>query len=223
MTNNDILRRLRYTFDLNDKQMVALFALADYPVEQSQLVDWLRKDDDAAFERCGDHQLEHFLDGLIIHRRGPKDGPKPALAKTLSRNLVLRKLRIALNARDEDMLAIFKLADFSISKPELSALFRRPDHPHYRECKDQLLRNFLTGLQLKLRSKDGAPAKKAKPVKPRKPADRKPKVKAEAKPAKRTRVIVKNQTAQPEAKRKTLSLKPAKNTDDTVNRDIWGS
>lgn len=226
MTNNDILRRLRYCFDLNDKQMLALFALADYPVHPDQLIDWLRKDEDPAFERCGDHQLEHFLDGLIIHRRGPKDGPRPALAKTLSRNLVLRKLRIALNARDEDMLAIFALAEFPLSKHELSALFRRPDHPHYRECKDQLMRNFLTGLQLKLRSKE-SPSGNARPAKNRKPAHSKPARKAAEKPparqTQRTRIVVENQTAQPATTRKKLSLKKTDTSGKKVNSNIWGS
>lgn len=156
MTNNDILRRLRYTFDFNDATMIKLFAHADHPVTQEQVVNWLRKDEDPAFERCGDNQLELFLDGLIIERRGKKDGPRPALAHRLTHNIVLRKLRIALNARDEDMLAIMQLANFRISKPELSALFRRADHSSYRECQDQILRNFLTGMQLKFRPKDSA-------------------------------------------------------------------
>lgn len=153
MTNNDILRRLRYTFNYNDAAMVKLFANAELTVSQEQVINWLRKDEDPAFERCGDNQLELFLDGLIIEKRGKKDGPKPPLAHRLTHNIVLRKLRIALNARDEDMLAIMQLANFRISKPELSALFRRPDHSSYRECQDQILRNFLTGLQLKFRPK----------------------------------------------------------------------
>lgn len=200
MTNNDILRRLRYCFDLNDKKMVALFALADYTIHQDQVIDWLRKDDDPRFERCGDHQLEHFLDGLIIDRRGPKDGPKPSLAKTLSRNLILRKLRIAINARDEDMLEIFRLAEFAVSKPELSALFRRPDHPHYRACKDQMLRNFLTGLQLKLRSRTDTPAQQKKPA-PKK-----------TRPEKSVKPNQKSATRKPTSG----SNKPK------VNSDIWG-
>ena len=51
----------------------------------------------------------------------------------------------------EDVLAVMALADFRMSKSELSAFFRKPDHKHYRECKDQILRNFLKGLQLKYR------------------------------------------------------------------------
>jgi uncharacterized protein YehS (DUF1456 family) len=61
------------------------------------------------------------------------------------------KLKIALNLKAEDVLGILELAEFRISKHELSAFFRKPGHKHYRECKDQILRNFLQGLQLKYR------------------------------------------------------------------------
>jgi uncharacterized protein YehS (DUF1456 family) len=57
------------------------------------------------------------------------------------------KLKIALNLKAEDVLEILGLADFRLSKHELSAFFRKPGHKHYRECKDQILRNFLNGLQ----------------------------------------------------------------------------
>jgi uncharacterized protein YehS (DUF1456 family) len=61
------------------------------------------------------------------------------------------KLKIALNLKAEDVLEILELAEFRISKHELSAFFRKPGHKHYRECKDQILRNFLQGMQLKYR------------------------------------------------------------------------
>ena len=61
------------------------------------------------------------------------------------------KFKIALNLKAEDVLEIMDLAAFGISKHELSAFFRRPGHKHYRACKDQILRNFLKGVQLKYR------------------------------------------------------------------------
>jgi uncharacterized protein YehS (DUF1456 family) len=64
----------------------------------------------------------------------------------LSNNDILKKLRVALELRDEDVIKILKLADFDITKSELNALYRKPDHPNYKECGDQLLRNFLNGL-----------------------------------------------------------------------------
>ncbi len=64
----------------------------------------------------------------------------------LTNNDILKKLRVALELKDEDVIKILKLADYEISKSELSALYRKPDHPNYKECGDQLLRNFLNGL-----------------------------------------------------------------------------
>ena len=151
MTNNDILRRIRYTFDLNDSKMMTIFGLAGLEVTRAQISDWLKKEDDPAYQNCTDNQLAIFLNGFIIEKRGKKDGPQPEAEKRLTNNIIFRKLKIALDLKDEDIFAIMDLADFSISKPELSALFRKAGHKHYRACKDQILRNFITGLQLKYR------------------------------------------------------------------------
>jgi uncharacterized protein YehS (DUF1456 family) len=64
----------------------------------------------------------------------------------LTNNDILKKIRVALELKDEDIVHILKLSDFEVSKSELNALFRKPDHPNYKECGDQLLRNFLNGL-----------------------------------------------------------------------------
>jgi len=64
----------------------------------------------------------------------------------LSNNDILKKLRVALELKDEDIVKILKLADFEISKSEVNALYRTPDHHNFKECGDQLLRNFLNGL-----------------------------------------------------------------------------
>lgn len=148
MDNNDILRRLRYTFSLNDQQMIAVFAEADQRVTREHISAWLKRDDDPALERLEDVQLATFLNGLIIHHRGKRDGPMAVAERQLNNNIILRKLKIALNLEDADILRLLSRAEFPISKPELSAFFRKPGHKNYRECKDQILRNFLKGLQL---------------------------------------------------------------------------
>jgi len=151
VTNNDILRRIRYTFDFNDSKMVSIFALADHEVTREQIINWLKKDDDPEYKNCGDVHLAIFLNGLINEKRGKKEGEQHKPEKHITNNIIFMKLKIALNLKAEDVLAIMCLADLSISKHELSAFFRRPDHKHYRECKDQILRNFLKGMQLKYR------------------------------------------------------------------------
>jgi uncharacterized protein YehS (DUF1456 family) len=151
MTNNDVLRRIRYTFNFDDSKMIAIFGLAGLEVSRAQISDWLKKDDDPAFQKCNDRQLASFLNGLIVEKRGKKDGPQPDPETRLSNNIVFRKLKIALNLQAADVLALVNQADFRMSKHELSAFFRRPGHKHYRECKDQVLRYFLNGMQHKYR------------------------------------------------------------------------
>lgn len=151
MRNNDILRRIRYTFDLSDAKMLAIFGLADYPVTRTKLSDWLKKEDDPAFKNCGDMQMAAFLNGLINDRRGRKDGAQPKPEKRLNNNIILRKFKIAFNLKDNELLDILTLAELPMSKHELSAFFRKPGHTNYRSCKDQVLRSFLTGLQRKYR------------------------------------------------------------------------
>ena len=152
MTNNDILRRIRYVFDFNDAKMMEIFALVDVHVRRGHIIAWLVKDDDPTFEECKDHMLAAFLNGLITDKRGKKDGPVPKPERQLTNNAILMKLKIALNLQSEDMIEISQLAGFTLSAHELSSFMRRSGHRNYRECKDQVLRNFLKGLQIKLRS-----------------------------------------------------------------------
>ena len=151
MTNNDILRRIRYNFDFNDDKMISLFEKGSMKVTRSEVSNWMKKEEDDDYQNLNDFQLASFLNGFIVEKRGKKDGKVPVAEKKLNNNIILRKLKIALNYRDEEMLSIFKLADMRISKHELSSFFRNPKHQHYRLCKDQFLRNFIYGLQLKYR------------------------------------------------------------------------
>lgn len=152
MTNNDVLRRIRYIFDFNDAKMIKIFALGEHQVTREQISDWMKKEEDPAYQNCSDVLLAVFLNGLIIDKRGKKEGPQPEPEKRLNNNIIFRKLKIALNLKDDDILELMSLAGLHISKPELSAFFRKTGHKHYRLCKDQILRNFLQGLQLKYRA-----------------------------------------------------------------------
>ncbi|MBK7408932.1 MAG: DUF1456 family protein [Saprospirales bacterium] len=149
MNNNDIFRRIRYTFDFSDSKMMELFALAGYPATRAQISDWLKKEEDPACLPLPDKQLAIFLNGLINDKRGIREGPQPAPEEELNNNIIFRKLKIALNLRDEDILDIFRLVDLQVSKHEISAFFRNPTQSQYRSCQDQFLRNFLHGMQVK--------------------------------------------------------------------------
>lgn len=151
MKTNDIFRRIRYVLDLDDAGMIAVYAQAERKVTRGQIRAWLKKDDEPGYEECSDVMFATFLNGLINEKRGKQDGQQPDPEEKLNNNAVFRKLKIAFNLQAEEILSIVSLADLQISKHELSAFFRRPDHKHYRDCKDQILRNFLKGLQIKYR------------------------------------------------------------------------
>jgi uncharacterized protein YehS (DUF1456 family) len=149
MNNNDILRRIRYAFNISDDGMIEIFALADLEVTRAEVSVWLKKEDDPACQPIYDKQLAIFLNGFINKKRGKKEGEQPKPEKSLNNNIVFRKLKIALNLKDDDILEILDLVDMHISKHELSAFFRSPEQSQYRPCKDQILRNFIYGLQKK--------------------------------------------------------------------------
>ena len=154
MINNDVLRAIRYMLDLSDGKVVEIIHLADAaaPVTKEEVQAMLKKDDDAGYVECSNVLLALFLDGLVFHLRGKDDSrpPRP-LEKRVTNNVVLKKLRVAFELKDEDMHQIMEAANFPVTKPELSALFRQPAHKNFRLCGDQLLRNFLKGLTMRVR------------------------------------------------------------------------
>lgn len=162
MMANDVLRRLRYTFDLSDANMIALFAEAEHKVTRTQVSAWLKNEDADGYEVCSDRTLAIFLNGFINQKRGKKDGPQHPPESTLNNNIIFRKLKIALNLTSEDILFLLETANFPISQHELTAFFRKESHKNYRICNDQVLRNFLNGLQLKLRDSVWAKASRQK-------------------------------------------------------------
>jgi len=155
LTNNDILRSVRYMLDLSEPAVTQVCKLADCDVETAEVEHYLLGEDDADYLVCPDEMMLRFLDGLVIYKRGKNENatPDPLPEKGMSNNIVLKKLRVAFELKEEDMHAIFSKAEYQISKPELSALFRKKGHNNYRACGDQVLRYFLKGLTMRLRAK----------------------------------------------------------------------
>lgn len=148
MLNSDILRRIRYAFNFDDKLMLEIFKLGGIKLDVEKLRNHLKKEEDEGYEPLEVKSLLAFLDGLILRKRGPRETPsgKTPVKESFSNNLVLRKIKIALEFKEEDLLAVLKRSDMEISRSELSALFRQKEHKNYKVCGDQLLRNFLAGL-----------------------------------------------------------------------------
>lgn len=158
MEGNLILRRLRHALGLRNRDVEDILALGGCTRSDEQVRALLQHEDGEGFTPASVEELSAFLDGLIIHRRGrpePSPGQKPpAPIAASTNNIVLRKLRIAFDLKEEGMLELLDLGNFRVSKPELSALFRKEGHKHYRECGNQILRYFLDGLTARFGQQD---------------------------------------------------------------------
>ena len=147
MTNNDILRSLRYALNFTDVQMAKTIAHVAGEMDAVQVDYWLKREDHDDFQPLSDAGLCRFLDGLIIEKRGPRpDGSIPEPLEFISNNEVLKKLRIALELRDDGMMAVFKQAEFVVTKAELGSFFRKEGHRNFSKCPEQVLRKFIHGL-----------------------------------------------------------------------------
>jgi len=149
LTNNDVLRRIRYTFHLRDSKVVSIFAHANYQVSEQQVQSWLKKDDDPEMVELVDVELASFLNGFIIEKRGKREGEQPKSETTMTKNLMLMKLKIALQLQNDDIISLLATTGFTVGKSELTAFFRKPEHKNYRLCKSQFLRNFLQAIDEK--------------------------------------------------------------------------
>ncbi len=151
MTHNHTLYSLSNTFKLEEAQIIEIFALAEKEVSKEQTSQWLKREEEESFLTLKDTELSTFLNGFINLKRGKKDGPQPEPNAKLTKNIIFKKLKIALDLKNNDVLEVFKLAKQEIKESELTGYFRRPDHKNYRQCSDKTFGFFLKGLHLKYR------------------------------------------------------------------------
>ncbi|AQU78342.1 MULTISPECIES: DUF1456 family protein [Planococcus] len=171
MDNNDLLIRLRYALDIKNRDMVEIFKLGGIELSKDEVLKVLTKTPDSEEEeedriwidreeedyiKAEDALFESFLNGFIVFKRGRQE-PKPgqtevsAVTNERSNNLLLKKVKIALQLTSEDMLEIWDLAGVTVTKGELGALLRKVGHKNYKECGDRYARNFLKGLAIRFR------------------------------------------------------------------------
>ena len=106
MLNNDVLRSLRYTLNLNDNALLELFHNVEPDLDIATLRSYLASEEDESFVRMDDELMVGFLDSLIVSRRGPSPQPAPPTELPLTNNTVLKKLRVAFTLQEADLLAI---------------------------------------------------------------------------------------------------------------------
>ncbi|MFT4518728.1 MAG: hypothetical protein ACI9JM_001113 [Halioglobus sp.] len=141
MKNNELLQSICDTLQLAEEDLGALLALCDHDIGSEP--------EKSLLQECSNEQLRCALEGLILAERGPRsDGKPPEIShKAVSNNEVLKKLRIALNLQEEDMLLIFEEGGATLLPTELGALFRKQGNKHFRACSDELLQQFLGGFE----------------------------------------------------------------------------
>lgn len=171
MDNNDLLIRLRYALDIKNSDVAEIFKLGGISLSKEEVQKVLTKTpDDYEEEDAGIYDepetedyipvdntmFESFLNGLIIFKRGkqeakPGQPEKPPFTNEPSKNLLLKKVKIALQLTSEDMIDILALAGVTVTKGEMSAMLRKQGHKNYSVCGDRYARNFLKGLAIKYR------------------------------------------------------------------------
>ncbi|MEA2047318.1 MAG: DUF1456 family protein [Campylobacterota bacterium] len=146
VSTNEVLYRIQKTLNLSIEDMLEIYRLEAYPMEESYLTSLLKRRQDKAFMLCSYEDLGVFLDGLVTLKRGPSPQKKRDEAVELSNNLILKKLRIALELKEAETEIIFGLADVELTKQQLSSLFRKEGHKNFKTCSNELLLAFLEGL-----------------------------------------------------------------------------
>ena len=145
-STNEILYRIQKALNLTTEEMLKAYELEEYKMDASHLNSLLKRRQDKDFVPASYEELGVFLDGLVTLKRGPSPKKTDDEAVELTNNLILKKLRIALNLKEPETEIIFGLADVELSKQQLSSLFRKEDHKNFKKCSDELLMAFLDGL-----------------------------------------------------------------------------
>jgi uncharacterized protein YehS (DUF1456 family) len=143
---NEILYRIQKALNLTNSDIVEAYKLESYGMKESHLESLLKRRQDKDFMLCSHEELGVFLDALVTLKRGPSPKKQNNEEVELTTNLILKKLRIALELKEAETEIIFGLADVELSKQQLASLFRKEGHKNFKECSVELLMAFIEGL-----------------------------------------------------------------------------
>jgi uncharacterized protein YehS (DUF1456 family) len=146
MKINDILFKIKTALSLDDETIIKAYALAEYTMTPERLSNILKRRQDKGYEEATYEELGIFLDGLVTLKRGPSSTPKSDEAVALSNNLMMKKLRIALELKEAELVILFALAEVTLTKRQIGSLFRSEGHKNFKACSDELFMAFLEGL-----------------------------------------------------------------------------
>ena len=147
MQINDILFKLKNALSLSYEEMIKAYALADYKMTQERLESILKRRQDKGYAEASYEELGVFLDGLVLLKRGQSDKVATGEeAVPLTNNLILKKVRVAMELKEPELVILFTLADAELTKRQIGALFRKEGTKNFKACSDELLMAFLEGL-----------------------------------------------------------------------------
>lgn len=147
MQINDILYKIKTALSLDNETMLEAYTLAEYTMSEERLANILKRHQDKDYAEANYEELGVFLDGLVLLKRGPS--PKTGAIEEvveLSNNLILKKLRVALELKEPELIIIFALAEVVVTKRQIGSLFRKEGGKNFKACSDELLMAFLEGL-----------------------------------------------------------------------------
>jgi uncharacterized protein YehS (DUF1456 family) len=147
ISTNEILYRIQKALNLSMAEMLEIYKLESYKMSETHLESLIKRRQEEGFMLCSYEELGIFLDGLVTFKRGPSP-KKPNVDEVveLTNNLILKKLRIALELKEADIEIIFGLADIELTKQQLASLFRKDGHKNFKPCSAELLMAFIEGL-----------------------------------------------------------------------------
>jgi len=147
MQINDILFKLKTALSIDNVNMIKAYALAEYEMKEEHLENILKRRQDTGYEDATYEELGVFLDGLVLLKRGPSDKvTNEDETVALTNNLILKKVRVAMELKEAELVILFALGEVSLTKRQIGSLFRKEGGKNFKECSDEFLMAFLDGL-----------------------------------------------------------------------------
>jgi len=146
ISTNEILYRIQKALNLSTEDMIEIYKLASHAMSWEHLDSLLKRRQEEGFMLCSYEELGVFLDGLVTFKRGPSPKKSNDEVVELTNNLILKKLRIALELKEAEIEIIFGLAEIELTKQQLASLFRKESHKNFKPCSAELLMAFIEGL-----------------------------------------------------------------------------
>ncbi len=144
---NDILFKITKALSLTHQEIIEAYKLADFEMSEERLENILKRRQDKDYEEATFEELGVFLDGLVLLKRGVSNQEKrDDEVIELTNNLILKKIRVAMELKEADLVILFALAEVTLTKRQIGALFRKEGGKNFKACSDELLMAFLEGL-----------------------------------------------------------------------------